>query len=139
MVAVTKLIYIEHITVKPDRICFDICFDPGAPTSTTPAIAERIVQQRPHLIHHTCVNSGGKTFGDVLAHTPIPHVLEHVAIDIAVAWAAEQGVHNTTTGTSEWVDKEHRHARIELSYYDDVQTMAAMKQALEEVCNVLDA
>lgn len=118
---------IVRFVVKRDRIaCFVEAPDP-ARRYTTPAIARAACAARPHLPAHACVNECGDTFGSVMGRTPLPHLLEHVAIDLMVEGAARDDA--LFTGTTEWVDEARGRARVEVSYADDVEALGALTEA----------
>ena len=139
-----------HVRIQPDRAVFDVVIDPLAPARTTPQLVQRAADLRPNLPQHTCVNAQSKNgrarpvFGLVMDDTPLPHLLEHLAIDVLTEHAmatdsaqadAQAGqdalaADPTFVGTSEWVDRAARTARIELSCPDDLVVLSAFAEAL---------
>jgi hypothetical protein len=83
---------------------------------------------RPNLARHACVNTVGRTFGDVIDDTPLPHLLEHVVIDMLVESCAE--THATHVGTSVWLDEPTGLASVQVSMQDDLAVLAAFNQAV---------
>ena len=80
---------IDRLVVKRDRVVCDLSLSSECPRTTTPAIAARAVAVLPTLPEHACVNERGDTFGDVIASTPVPHLVEHMVVDLQVR--AEEG------------------------------------------------
>ena len=90
-----------------------------------------ILQNYPGIEKQKCVNSHGKLFGDCMKTTSLPHIFEHCILsEIA---RSKRGLRD--------IDKERKFlattqnlsgnlARIELNYYDDIETLRAIKQAL---------
>lgn len=131
---------IERIVVKRGRMVCHLRLADGAPRESTPEVARRLAQRLPTLARHACVNERGTTFGAVMAHTPLPHVLEHLVIDLQVrAEAASSEVAASPdaraasaapyVGTSEWVDEDAGEARVEVSFTDDVVALRAFRDA----------
>jgi hypothetical protein len=52
------------------------------------ALATAALSLRPTLANHTCKQRGFGYFGDKLPGTTLPHLIEHIAIDLLVAEAA---------------------------------------------------
>ena len=129
---------ITHIRIDVDRVTFEIVIHPQAPARTTPELAQRAVELRPNLAQHACVNSASRagrtqpTFGSVIDDTPLPHLLEHLAIDVLIEQAGDEyGSEPTFVGTSEWIDRAARTAQIQLSCPDDLLVLRAFSDALQ--------
>ena len=73
---------IERLTVRTGRIVCDVVLSPTCPRLTTPELAARVRAQFPTLPRHACVNDRGPTFAAVMDRTPLPHLLEHLVIDL---------------------------------------------------------
>lgn len=146
---------IDRLVVKRSRIvCFATFPDPRLRMST-PEIAAVLTERFPTLPVHACVSEGGGVFGDVMADTPLPHVLEHLVIDVQVR--AEKAVEHQAgnasggkgspcgqgdrlgvgvpdvayVGTSEWIDEAAGTARIEVSFADDLVALRAFRDAAQ--------
>lgn len=131
----------------------------GAPRMTSNALVERILRDFPNLPRHACVNEHGRTFGDVMARTPMPHLIEHMIIDLQVremasavpaapapaapaksapaapAPAAPADV--PLVGTSEWIDEAAGLARIDVSFADDQVALRALRDAVAALNDAL--
>ena len=150
---------IVHIRIQPDRAIVDVAIDAQAPARTTFELAARAIQLRPNLPHHTCVNAPSRAgqanpvFSSVMDDTPLPHLLEHLVIDVLTEMfaddssaprqaaadpsasrpaAADPSARRAPTfvGTSEWLDRAARIARIEVSCPDDLLVLRAFAEAL---------
>ena len=120
---------IEKLAVRADRIVATVRCS-GA-RRTTPDLARAALDRFPNLARHACVNRKGATFGDVIESTPLPHLLEHVAIDLLISRSAAADA--VFTGTSEWTDKEEGLASVAISYTDDLEGLAALRDAADAV------
>ena len=119
---------VSDIAVRTDRLVLTVCLRDGTPRETTPELAAALVRAVPSLPAHACVNDIGPTFAEVIAHTSIPHVLEHLIIDAQVRASAPASP--TIVGTTVWLSRGGGRARVEVSYRDDLVALAAVKDAL---------
>ncbi len=162
-IANAEIVCIERIVVKRDRITCFVCFPYPNMRYTTPHVAEALLQRLPNLSHHACVNECGNTFGAVIKHTSLPHVLEHLVIDVQVGvemshvqhtgealctgkpfakkdcWSGDKNALDASlyVGISEWIDENTGSARIEFSFIDDLVALRALRDAadiLNRVC-----
>ena len=97
---------------------------------TSPKLAAFVTNQYPDLPLHACVNDVGTAFGSVIEKTSIPHMLEHLVVDIQ-AHETDTPRAETFVGTSEWIDEEAGKARVEASFRDDLQALRAFNKAVE--------
>ena len=124
----TPLVSLERVTVRADRVSALVRLAPGAPRRTSPALAARAVAAFPDLPLHTCVNDRGPTFAAVMDDTPLPHLLEHLAISLMLRDDATPAcaVH---VGTTEWLNEDEGLARVEVTYTDDLVALRALRAA----------
>lgn len=127
---------IEHIAVLADRLAVTVALAPGAPRITTPAVAARASARFPNLVRHACVNEVGDTFGAVIQHTSLPHLLEHLVIDLQTH-AMPPNSPAVFVGTTVWVDQKAGRARIEVSFTDDLVALRAFRDALDFLNDVV--
>lgn len=127
---------VEKITVYPNRLVIVVQCAPNW-HYTNPHLARQIAEKFPLIGQHACVNEQGPCFSAVMQHTPLPHLFEHVVVDILVQQATcEQ---NVFMGTSEWTDRPAGKACVHISFENDLAAIAAVKQAQEcinELCTV---
>lgn len=84
-------INVEKVTVFTGRLSVLVRVSPGAPRVSTPQLAARLCERFPTLPSHACVNDVGETFGCVMGETSLPHVLEHLVIDLQARAHAQGG------------------------------------------------
>lgn len=118
----------ERITVMDDRISCVVVLAPDTPHYTTPSLIAHIVALFPQLPRHACVNEAGDTFGVVMNHTALPHLLEHMVIDLQTR-AEPFDSDSTFVGTTVWIDEAAGRARIEVSFTDDLVALRAFRDA----------
>lgn len=122
---------IERLTVREGRVQGDVLIADPQFRYSTPQLMSHLLEMHPDLAHHTCVNDHGSTFAAVMNSTSIPHVLEHLVIDLqARTHDSPATAHAPTfTGTTEWVDEAHGKARVEVSFTDDLVVLRAFRDA----------
>lgn len=123
----TPPLSIERLTVRADRLVCEVVVAPGAQRFTTPELVARVCAQHPNLPRHACVNEEGDTFGAVIKHTSLPHLLEHLVIDVQTQ--ASSGEDAVFVGTTEWTDEFAGRARVEVSFTDDLVALRAFRDA----------
>lgn len=123
-----ETVRIEQIRVEDDRIVFYVRITTPAWHRTTAQLAAQVLELHPHLIRHACINAKGTTFGAVMIDTPLPHLLEHLAIDILSK--ASSDPRTTHVGTSSWVDELQGTACIQIAMQDDLEVLSAFNQAM---------
>ena len=121
---------IESLIVQPGRIVCEVLVDPVR-RYTDSELAADLLGKHPTLARHTCVNDVGDTFGDVIEHTAVPHLLEHLVIDLQ----ARSGgcLDDTFVGTTEWVDEARGKAVVRVSFADDLVALRAFRDAAEKI------
>ena len=140
-------IRVERLEVRRGHLVCQVAFG-NAPRVTSPQLMSRVLAEVPTLARHACVNERGTTFAAVMDCTPLPHLLEHLVVDLQVR--AESGqlftlpgaaaeappsmagaTHNRPiVGTSEWLDEAAGIARIDVSFADDLVALRAMRDSV---------
>lgn len=120
---------IGRMVVGAGRLVCEVHLAPGVPRLTSPALARRVCARFPDLPRHTCVNGAGPTFAAVIDRTPLPHLLEHLVIDLQTRASAHDDA--SFVGTSEWIDEAAGTARIQVSFTDDLVALRAFRDATE--------
>ena len=118
---------LRAFTVRTGRLVCEVKVPDGRFRNTTPKLAAFVEGQYPDLPHHACVNDVGHAFGDVIEHTSMPHLLEHLAISMQVRDDASAA---TFVGTTEWIDEAAGVARIEIGFRDDLVALRAFNDAI---------
>ena len=122
-------IVVRSVTVKRGRVVCDVVVAQPGYRYMNARIASAVLDAYPTLKEHACVNAVGKTFGCVLDRTSVPHVLEHLWIDLMVR--ASEDPKARFVGTSEWLDEDAGLARVQVSYRDDLQALRTFNEATQ--------
>lgn len=129
-------IAIERIDVLPDRIEARVrVVDPLA-RMTSPELIAQVLERFPTIPYHTCRNEEGPTFAAVMDHTTLPHLLEHLVIDIQThehdQRSRESSANERTAflGTTQWSEEDGDVAIVRVSFLDDLIALGAFKKAL---------
>lgn len=107
----------------------DVVVDPRAPRLTNPLLAARLCATFPDLPRHACVNDEGDTFAAVMGHTSLPHMLEHLVVDLQLR-AESLDSEMVFVGTTEWTDSFSGRARIEVNFTDDMVALRCFRDAV---------
>lgn len=118
---------IKQITVRTGRLVCDIAIDDPAYRTTNAALAALIAKRFPDVPYHACVNGCGRTFSAVMERTPVPHMLEHMAISLQTRLTSRDDA--AFEGTTVWTDEKAGKARIELGFCDDLEALRAFTEA----------
>lgn len=129
------MLTVKSLTVRPERVVCIVSVK-RACLLTTPALAHKAAKAFPDLPRHACVNEKGPTFGHVMKRTPLPHLLEHLIIDLQLEQYARMerfACQNRPplTGTTQWVNRSKGLARVEVSYWDDLVALRCVAQAAD--------
>lgn len=120
---------IRSVTVGPDRVDVVVCLGDLAAmrTSADEGVPARAIELLPGLASHRCMNSDGRSFSDEIGDTEVPHLFEHVALELM----AESGSPRNLKGHTEW-DFERDGCgvfHVSLQYDDDLVCLGAIKAA----------
>lgn len=126
---------IERLIVRADRLVCEVAVALTVPRSTSPELLARVCAEHPHLPLHACVNEEGDTFAEVMDHTSLPHLLEHLVIDMQAQATSDTSA--LFVGTSEWIDEGAGRARIEVSFTDDLVALRAFRDAIAFLNNTV--
>lgn len=85
----SELIRATRIRVMRGRMRCELLVGSGAPRDTNSELMRRVLAAFPTLPDHACVNELGDTFGAVMDDTPLPHLIEHLVIDLQVRSALD--------------------------------------------------
>ena len=140
-------IRVERMEVRRGHRVCRVAFG-AAPRVTSPQLMSRVLAAVPTLAQHACVNECGTTFAAVMDCTPLPHLLEHLVVDLQVRaetgqWCTLPGAaaeapppmagatrDHPIVGTSEWLDETAGIARIDVSFADDLVALRAMRDSV---------
>ena len=119
-------IALERLSVLPDRIEAEVRVLDPAYRTTSPELIAQVLVRFPTVRYHACRNETGPTFSAVMENTSLPHLLEHLVIDIQTRAHADP----VFTGTTQWSATMSDVAIVRVSFYDDLIALGAFKQAL---------
>lgn len=142
---------IQRIRVRKGALDIDVACALDA-LRVTEEQAALILALCPNLASHVCVNGAGDgTFGDELVGTELPHLLEHLVIELqgsayAIAHAnSPKGEAPSFTGHTSWLEEldvtaPHGFAsmRVTVSFANDFTALAALNEALGIIIWALD-
>lgn len=78
-------IRLDRLTVMLGRMRLEVSLAHWVSPTTNEAIAEQVIARYPTICAHSCINSSGPTFGDVIGETSVAHLLEHMIIEEQLA------------------------------------------------------
>lgn len=120
---------VHSVTVCSDRVDVVVRVESARAMRTTldEAIADRALTALPGLARHRCLNDDGRPFAEELADTEVPHLFEHVVLELM----AEAGSPRSLRGETAWDFRRDGHGvfRVSLEYDDDLVCLGAIKSA----------
>lgn len=120
---------VQAITVCPDRVdvVVGVSEDEIMRTARNETIAERALGLLPGLRRHECDNGSGRSFVDELADTEVPHLFEHVVMELM----AKAGSPRSLRGETQWDFRRDGRGifRVSVEYDDDLVCLGAIKVA----------
>ena len=119
-------IEVREIVVRTGRLVCEVAIPDARFRRTTPKLAAFVTGHYPDLPHQACVIVVGRTFGDVIESTSVPHLLEHLVISEQVRNDRGGSTSTTFIGTTEWTDEEAGEARVEIGFRDDIDALRAL-------------
>jgi hypothetical protein len=134
-----KVIF-DRLTVLPDRVEAYVRIIDQEARDTSTSLIDQVLQQYPTVPYHACRNSEGPTFGAVMERTSVPHLLEHLVIDIQAhehARSEASDIATTFTGTTQWSADDPDVAIVRVSFLDDLIALGAFKKALHFINHAL--
>jgi len=127
----SHILSVTRVVVRADRIMCRVQVGDLRFAWTSPDLLGRLLVDHPHLAQHSCVNATGDVFGSVMNETSLPHLFEHVVVDILAA--GSDNPEQVFTGTTRWVDEQAGIAHVELSFADDIEAFRAINRARDEI------
>lgn len=128
-------IVIEKMVVEEGRLQCDVRVQNPDCLYTTEPLMQKIQIHFPRIPQHTCANKKGKTFCAVMDHTSLPHLMEHLVIELQMQHYEQSGEREAQSscavfvGATRWTDKNEGRARIEVSFTDDLVALRAFRDA----------
>ena len=84
----------------------------------------------PDIVKHACVNGVSDKFVAVMNSTSVPHLLEHLMIDIQVHDDRAEA-DASFVGATEWLDESAGTALVQVSFDDDLCALQALNESLD--------
>ena len=126
---------IKHITVRSGFLDIEVAVALDA-LHVDAQTAQHICELLPNLPKHVCVNGKGETFGEEIVGTELPHLLEHVIIELQ--GQADPKTRRSLTGHTSWLEElsvtgpqGYALMRVTVGFTDDFEALRALKQACE--------
>lgn len=122
------LFNILKITVGADKLCARVLVNPGMPLRTSEDIeaTARVYYLAPAIAKHLCLGDTGAEFQECMGDTELPHLLEHLSVEIM----NETGLAGKVScGRTRQVPGDERLFDVELSCPDDALTVGALSSA----------
>ena len=125
-----KSISATKIVVQDGRLVCEVIIPDPAKRYCTPRLAGRVRTVFPDIVKHTCVNGVSDKFVTVMDSTSVPHLLEHLMIDIQVH---DDRVEADAffVGATEWLDESAGTALVPVSFADDLCALQALNKSLD--------
>ncbi len=130
--------HVRTVTVCEDRIdiVVEVCESEPLRTAGIPEAVDRALALLPGLARHRCRNGTNAAFVDEAADTEIPHLFEHIVLEIM----GLAGSPRTLRGETRWdFERDGRGVfRISVEYDDDLVCLGAIKLASGVLAYVID-
>lgn len=132
-------IAIEHIRVRAGRLDLEVRVD-CAVLHVSEALAADMLRLLPNMGNHACINDKGPAFGDEVVGTELPHLFEHMVIELqGQAYKAAGMKPPKLTGHTSWLpgdeDDAVKRMRVTVAFTNDFVAL----QAASEAVDLLDA
>jgi hypothetical protein len=100
--------------------------------------AKQLLSAHPQLAEHACRQLGVGRFGDKILAASLPHVLEHLAIDVLVGALSTQ-----VAGTTKWLNRAEGLAlvrlRIPVNNSTEQELVACVESAMNQLSQLVIA
>lgn len=130
MSSLTKSISATKIVVQDGRLACEVAIPDPARRYCTPRLANRARTAFPDIVKHACVNGVSDKFVAVMDSTSVPHLLEHLMIDIQVHDDRAEA-DASFVGATEWLDESAGTALVQVSFTDDFCALQALNKSLD--------
>ena len=123
-----QIIDIKKVTVGPTKLVARVQVSQDAPLMTSADIVATalIYNTMPEIADHICIGDAGEHFRDAMGNTELPHLLEHMTVELIVRTNLGNKI---STGRTVCVDTEERVFDITFDCPDDVLVIGALSSA----------
>ncbi|MDI6900572.1 MAG: hypothetical protein QMC79_02620 [Anaerosomatales bacterium] len=129
---------VHSVTVCPDRVDVVVQVDAEERmrTADDELLVERALALLPGLERHVCDNGTGAAFAKEMQDTEVPHLFEHVVIELMTGAGSPRGLH----GETQWDFRRDGRGvfRVSVEYDDDLVCLGAIKAADRVMAYLLD-
>lgn len=124
----TELFDIRKITVGPETCTARVLVHAGAPLMTSEDIeaTSRVYYLSTDIADHVCLGDAGEKFQDCMGNTELPHLLEHLTVEIMNKTGLAGDI---SCGRTRKVVLDDHLFDIELSCPDDALVIGALSSA----------
>ncbi len=124
----SNLFDITKVTIDADSLRARIVVKPDMPLLTSEDIegTARVYYLAPGIAKHLCLGDTGKEFQDCMGDTEMPHLLEHLAVEIMNQTGLAGKI---ACGRTRAASDEERTFEVQLSCPDDALTIGALSSA----------
>ena len=124
----SNLFDITKVTIDADSLRACIVVKPDMPLLTSEDIegTARVYYLAPGIAKHLCLGETGKEFQDCMGDTEMPHLLEHLAVEIMNQTGLAGKI---ACGRTRATSDEERTFEVQLSCPDDALTIGALSSA----------
>ena len=125
---------LERFTISGNSVSAAVCVFPHN-LRVTEDMANSMLALRPTLAEHVCKHHGMGFFGDKLIDTSLPHLVEHLAIDLLVEANRQNTQAEAVAGITTWLDRSKGIMQVRISYTTQSaeETCAAITHAIAMV------
>ncbi len=89
--------------------------------------SNKIIKSIPEIAEHYCKNNFGTCFCDCIFTTGVAHIFEHILLEMLYKSQRKQQNEKFCAVTRKY---DQNIAKIEISYYDDIELLKAVKHSL---------
>jgi hypothetical protein len=124
----SEALTVERIAVGAERITAHVRVAQGCAlrTAAFPGIADSILELLPDLVRHRCECGSARGIVAELADTELPHLLEHVALELMARAGSPRSLRGETTW--DFATDGRGVFRVSLEYDDDLVALAALRE-----------
>lgn len=123
-----ELFNILKVTVGPKKLTARVLVNPGMPLMTSEDVeaTARVYYLAPAIADHLCLGDAGSKFQDCMGHTELPHLLEHLTVEIMNETGLSDAI---STGRTRNIMGDDRLFDVEVSCPDDALAIGALSSA----------
>jgi cyanophycin synthetase len=125
----SRTLIVQQVTVGAERVSALVRIVEGHPlrSSSVPGLAEDVLLMLPGLVRHRCECGSARGIVAELADTELPHLLEHVALELMALAGSPRSLRGETTW--DFTADGHGVFRVALEYDDDLVALGALREA----------